>query len=737
MPQPKRIALPRFLLLVLTLFTLSVIWPGTGSAAPWDDLLKKAEDLASDMVKDVLDDDDDEESDDDQEAAKETEPTVESPSPDWQAEQTAPPPAPTSTPPPAAPTASTTGPASATTPATASAGRELWTAPYFLLRLKFRPGDVTEDEFLALTESQVMADQQVYKQADELEKVKGYYNQTGNKAYQQKLVYPKKALADAMKGAVFARDEVEGRDPRFVARDLVSKYRDRVEKLAAALPNSYTVEYSNFAVEYKYDHDLGGLYFDRNWWSPCDVDAIEGCLSSGRGSHFFITGGNRSRNNGYKDRRSEFEGDFILNPLGGVHDLENPFGLPNSLLRVYAPRAHELFSLPTHTLVSVDRRLEMLTLKMDSRTADEISKVRQEPGADNKRQVRTVLHFTVNELLGNVKFPTFKVSLDRLEIFSPENQLLLSDKGSGFRLGTEILAGENAKQQAVEEQIAAEQSKYDIVGVKLGMPLAAADKIVREHMSPTAEYRFERRMDIPGIDPQQSGASQRNPFGRSVVFIRLESTPPAKFLARDPVPMAVQIVRTSPWQVDLTENDQRKRQQYWDAVASQEVITLSVEKGADGEDEVVGIYRYLKLSNPNLSAISDSLRAKYGKPAREQGYSAVWGNSKCPSSGKRLSADKHIRMDDGTLVNWGERRAGVTMAGMKAKLAWSSVRHIYLTDSRWKNLPDESAYGHCGPIVSANWNTRELTISLSDFKSYFARFEDLFVSDKEAAAVKL
>ncbi len=74
MSQLKRIAWPRFLLLLLTLFALSVIWPATGSAALWDDLLKKAEDLASDVVKDVLDDDDEEESDDDQEAAQETSP---------------------------------------------------------------------------------------------------------------------------------------------------------------------------------------------------------------------------------------------------------------------------------------------------------------------------------------------------------------------------------------------------------------------------------------------------------------------------------------------------------------------------------------------------------------------------------------------------------------------------------------------------------------------------------------
>ncbi len=52
-------------------------------------------------------------------------------------------------------------------------------------------------------------------------------------------------------------------------------------------------------------------------------------------------------------------------------------------------------------------------------------------------------------------------------------------------------------------------------------------------------------------------------------------------------------------------------------------------------------------------------------------------------------------------------------------------------------LSAEAAYGHCGPAVQANWNDRELTVTMADFKSYFAHFEDMFASDEEAVAVKL
>ncbi len=96
-----------------------------------------------------------------------------------------------------------------------------------------------------------------------------------------------------------------------------------------------------------------------------------------------------------------------------------------------------------------------------------------------------------------------------------------------------------------------------------------------------------------------------------------------------------------------------------------------------------------------------------------------------------------MRMDDGTVVYWGERRAGVALMTVDAKNAMRVVRYVSLTDSRWSRLSAEAAYGHCGPAVSANWNDQELTVTMADFKSYFTRFEELFASDEEAVAVKL
>ena len=94
-------------------------------------------------------------------------------------------------------------------------------------------------------------------------------------------------------------------------------------------------------------------------------------------------------------------------------------------------------------------------------------------------------------------------------------------------------------------------------------------------------------------------------------------------------------------------------------------------------------------------------------------------------------------MADGTYVYWAERSSGVVLTGFDAETAMLPVRYVSLTNTRWKRQSAESAYGHCGPTVIAGWSDREMTMSMSDFKSYFARFEELFVSEEESVAVKL
>jgi hypothetical protein len=738
MPQPKRLAQPWFLLLVLTLFALSVIWPETASAGPWDDLKKKAQDMAAQAVKQALDDA--EESDGDLETAKQTSPVKESPPAVEKAEPTitSAPPAPTSTPPPAAATASSTPPAPAaakpavTTPAAGTAaaanpasGRNLTTVPYLLLQLKYQPAAVGDDQLLQLTQRQVDSDQRVYGQAagvhspvnklknarkdlqDAIQKLQqaetqgAKYTAQGNvDFFKQTVEKLERELAQSMRGVVFDRAEVENRDAAFAAQELASKYRRHLEKLAAGLPDKYTLEFRVPARFYTYDFDHGILYNHGNSWLPCNPDAGEPCLpkgskTKGMGTHFFITGGNQARWN-KNNRLPEFKGYFVVRPPEAPRAdplNPNPYGYPITLHAggVQAP-----------SLVVLDRNIALPALKMDTASAEAIkgppplTKAEMQAGKvripDSQRLVRSILYLTIQDVpKQKTQLQIIKVGLDKLEIFSPEQKLLLAKNADDFASSAELLAQAGAQEaaaaQGAKDAVAAQESRLDILGIKLGMSLAEAEAIVRARMKPTSEFRYERDREFAPFGAE--------PFARSTVYIRMEGTPTGDF-------------------------------QYWKTVTPKEVIGLTVETGADGKDHVFGIYRFLNTpKNADLDAIGDSLRKKYGKPEFQQGYSARWGNSKCQMGVKRSPGK-------------GELRAGKDIPDESG--FWQRIySSIGTTQTRWKNLPKQNVFEHCGPGMSALWSERSLEVSLADLKAYFSRFEELFIvgSKNEKKAVEL
>ena len=53
------------------------------------------------------------------------------------------------------------------------------------------------------------------------------------------------------------------------------------------------------------------------------------------------------------------------------------------------------------------------------------------------------------------------------------------------------------------------KSSFDVVGLEIGMSLTQAERIVREHMTPTSEYSIEK-------------SGEMTPFRRSVVYVRIE-----------------------------------------------------------------------------------------------------------------------------------------------------------------------------------------------------------------------
>jgi len=793
MNQSKKIAVPRILLLTLTVFTLSLIYPGGSSAAPWDDLLKKAEDIASDMVEDVLNDDD-EKSDDEQEPVKEPEPAVENSSPDWQAEESAPPPAPASTPPPAAPTASTTpsttAPASTTakpavtTPAAGVAGvanpapgMNLTTVPYLLLQLKYQPAAVDDEQLLQLTRFQVDHDQRVYGQAggvhspvNKLENARKAYQDAVQKLEQadsqgakytaqrnvdfhrQSVERFERELSNTMRGVVFDRDDVEGRDSAFAARELAPKFRRHLEKLAAGLPNKYTLEFLHRAQAYTYDFDHGIIYNRGNTWLPCNPETGGPCLpkgsnTKGMGTHFFILGGNQVRTNQKNkqhNRFAEFEGYFVARPPEPPHVdplNPNPYGYPISMIRAGNVKAP--------SMVAFDRDIAMLSMKMDTADAEALKgpppltkaemmagKVQVSP---HDRKVRSVLSFTIQEVpQPKQQQRIVQVSLDRLEIYSPEEKVLLAKKGSDFPSGVALLAKAQAKEaeaesataaaaQAAESQAAADETdrleSFDIVGLKLGMPLADADPIVRQRMTPTSEYRFKRAKDFMAFD-------------RSLVYIRIEDRfePPLLYSVSAPVNMSGEGCPTP--------GDQRyvkgfaeiciegKKGEYWRTAIPEEVISLTIEQSPAGKDVVLGISRWLSLpENVDSEGIIESLKKKYGNPdsnkLHKKTYTLTWGacqtNTAALSNGRKRKEPQLVRGD-----------AIPDQVRLWSKIPTSVVNTALLfgVDS-----PGTAKLEQCRPAVTAQLGPMGdpggmmLTVSLTDYSRYQKVFRELVASD--------
>ena len=197
-----------------------------------------------------------------------------------------------------------------------SAGEDLRKVPLVLLEMKYVPETVDDTRMLQMTQRQIVRDQQIYRQADQLKAEKKKHPQMDAKFYED---YDKQ-LATSMRGVVFKRTEVEGREAEFAARDLIPQFRQRLQQAAASLPDDYQLEYSYKIGSYVYDFEGSVLYNRSNtFWSSCDAIG-ESCLpatiqaqsglSGNTSSHLFIDGGNYAKKNDRK--RPKNIGDHYL-----------------------------------------------------------------------------------------------------------------------------------------------------------------------------------------------------------------------------------------------------------------------------------------------------------------------------------------------------------------------------------------------------------------------------------------
>ncbi len=603
---------------------------------------------------------------------------------------------------------------SSTAPVAPSAGMDLAGIPFVLLQFKYQPATFSENDVLAWTQRQVQHDQGVYTRVGRLEQARKQLEETTlkrdqapnasmKKSYDYQIEAQKKQIKlqeaqieESMTGVVFDRSEVENREPRFAAQQLKSKYSEHLARVAAALPDRYTLEFSNPVANYDYDFDAGILYNKVNTWAPCEMYPGELCLPNGWGSHFFATLITTEQLKNLPD----FAGYFLLSPPRAPFPdpmNPNPYGFPQSVLGGGLGR----------TLLAIDHHIGIPYLKMEAGEAEsmirrptlspaDVSAQKQLPGCWATRDCAFVgvIDFTVTGLRMKPR-PVIVASLQTVKIFEPQGKSLRAYRAGDFLSIGAVQAAAKTKAQeekAAQEKAAAEEAAryadFDILGIKLGMSLEDVDKIVRQHMKPTSEYRHERQNEVPPF-----GAK---PFDRAIAYIRMKDAAPA---------------------------GQKESSRYWTEAVPEEVITVTVERSADGKDEVLGVRRWLQLpKNAHPDAIGNSLREKYGKPEREQGSTATWGKvsgGPCrPSAGTSFG---HL---------W-ELRAGQAIPGHAKGNFYYSVRAISTKSSRWKRLPDETGFETCGPAIQASYSGR-LEVVLTDYKRYFERYSELFVSGSKS-----
>lgn len=136
--------------------------------------------------------------------------------------------------------------------AQATQSRDIRDYGQFLLRLKYAPSSITDQEWTQLAQKQARADQALYRQIDDLEEKLENYKGTTTPNQMTKLLDQAKL---GLSTVVFKREEVMGRDPQFAANQLLPQFRQRITRIADSIPERLTISYEYIPRDFRYDFD--------------------------------------------------------------------------------------------------------------------------------------------------------------------------------------------------------------------------------------------------------------------------------------------------------------------------------------------------------------------------------------------------------------------------------------------------------------------------------------------------
>lgn len=341
---------------------------------------------------------------------------------------------------------------------------------------------------------------------------------------------------------LFSQEEVAGRKPDFVARDLFDTYRAKLDQLASALPTRYSgVIAIEVPREAQFDHSRGVLHkkFETGYLVKglvkSDVPEIEDRVlydfdrtASGVSSALALQLRDRF---GYH----VYDQDELI-----------PRETPASMTRIVSvplPRSDD--GMGGELVLAMDHLLDVAAFPLDSSDAERMFSLPKHPGEMKEYLGSFLLFFDleIEDILVSGRHYVVKANVLGAKLLGTRGELLKtyapSDFPSAAAVHAQRKAEEGAQRAAVEaeqrekadaearkqaEQQTAELAKQaridktrkalrdaDIVDVRLGMTVSEAEKIIRRHMDVGWAARSPDKA-LTGLEPNR-------PYSHFTTFI--------------------------------------------------------------------------------------------------------------------------------------------------------------------------------------------------------------------------
>jgi hypothetical protein len=528
---------------------------------------------------------------------------------------------------------------------------------------------------------------------------------------------------------VFPRQKIEGRQPDFAARELAPTYRKTLEAAIARLPK--TVFINRRLTAPRYDHQRKVLVFEKQspaayqpkdkpvHMLPWTYGTVE-YLAAGEVSKFRSTSGIRAPKSA--------EGLAIYDLV--IHD-NKPLTTPPHPPSLSGSAHGEAWRMSVQfrgdrkdqpRALALDRHLQFPEINLDPATAEQLINEYARPGDQTMRAI-IVLEVDKAQSMGSDSAAILFARLKHVVITTHQGRQVAVLNAASFPDAVASYGRSNAAEQnnreasakVAAEKKAAEESRAatlreglrntDIIGIRLGMTVPEAEKIVRKHMDVGWVARLS---DNPSKALQAS-----RPYGQFKTFIRSDG--------------GEQI--TLFWHPDIS-------------------------------DRIVAATRSLRLpEGTSQAAVLAQLLDKYGdKPAKKDDASVVWtfdfGNQKTKNV---AGMDTANRLRNGTchsqLGRLTIRDLQVTEGQPFDKLAGSMINKMTdMVDIRvWGGrLPekrggfsenwDPSQWRACGPMVLANIDTNRgtsLWVGIHDLAAYAPHYTKTAKEPTKSAAPKI